>query len=130
MKVSSLKFTIEGVTATEVVGGISVCLDGYYTIIGKAPDGSNLAIQIGKMLVGETRSICTEEEFENCIENGGIGLTAAALEDVYTSISGSAKRTNTNDIEVSGVARKMSDGTEHAFTLEATASLVSPINCE
>ncbi len=134
--VSSYTLTIDGVTATEIIGEIIVCPDGYYTINGKAPDGSNLTIQSGKILVNETRSFCDiryveDAEYLACIENNGFSISGLFMGEFYSSASGTATRTSTNSIEMSGAAWYMSDPqTEHTFTLEATASLVSPVNCE
>lgn len=134
LKVSALKFTMDGITVTEVIGEIFVCPDGYFGIAGKAPDGSPIAISTSKILVNETRSICSikqeSEDFIDCVDNGGFNVGGTAFMNHYTPISGTAKRTSINDITISGVLMKIDDLTEHAFTLEATASLVSPVNCE
>ena len=133
LKKSSLKLTLEGVTSTEVVGEISVCSDGFFTINGKTPDGTPIAMSTSKILVNETRSICTINQdydaFIECVDNGGFNFGGSAFNQFYSPVSGTAKRTSTNSIEISGVLMK-SDLSEHAFTLEATASLVLSINCE
>lgn len=133
LKISVFKLTLEGVTATEVVGEISVCPDGYFNIVGKAPDGTPIAINTSKILVNETRSICSiDQEYDDflaCVDNGGFNVGGTIFEHFYSPVSGTATRTSTNDITISGVLKK-DDLTEHAFTLEATASLVSPVNCE
>ncbi len=132
-KVSSYTLIIDGITATEVVGEISVCPDGFFTIIGTAPDGTPIAINTSKILVNETRSICSikeeSDEFLACVDNGGFNVGGTVSTHFYSPVSGTATRTSTNDIEISGVLMK-DDLTEHAFTLEVTASLVSPVNCE
>ncbi len=132
-KVSSYKLVIDGITATEVVGEISCCPDGFFTILGTAPDGTPIAINTSKIMVNETRSICSikeeSEDFLACVDNGGFNVGGTILTHFYSPVSGTATRTSTNDIEISGVLIK-DDLTEHAFTLEATASLVSPVNCE
>jgi hypothetical protein len=134
LKVSSLKFTMDGITVTEVVGEIMACPDGYFGIVANAPDGTPVAINTSKILVGETRSICTimeeADDFSACVDNGGFNVGGTAFTNQYSPISGTAKRTSVNDITISGVFIKIDDLTEHAFTLEATASLISPVNCE
>jgi len=132
-KVSSYTLTIEGITATEVVGEIYVCPDGFFGIVGSAPDGTPISISTSKILVNETRSICSikesSEDFIDCVDNGGFNVGGMILNHNYNPVSGTATRTSVNDITISGVLLK-DDVTEHAFTLEATASLVSPVNCE
>lgn len=133
---SSYTLTIDGVTATEFTGEIIVCPDGYYIINGKAPDGSNLTIQSGKILVNETRSFCDaryleEEEYTACIEDNGFSISGLFMGEIFHSSTGTATRTSTNNIEMSGNVWYMNDPLiDHTFTLEATASFVSPINCE
>ncbi len=134
LKVSSLKFTMDGITVTEVIGEIMACPDGYFGIVATAPDGTPFAINTSKILVGETRSICNimeeAQDFLDCVDNGGFNVGGTAFTNQYSPISGTAKRTSVNDITISGVFIKIDDLTEHAFTLEATASLISPVNCE
>jgi hypothetical protein len=134
LKVSSLKFTMDGITVTDVIGEITACPDGYFVIVATAPDGTPLAINTSKILVDETRSICSimeeAEEFLDCVDSGGFNVGGTAFTNHYSPISGTAKRTGVNDITISGVFIKIDDLTEHAFTLEATASLISPVNCE
>jgi hypothetical protein len=134
LKVSAFTLTVGGVTATEVVGEIMVCPDGYFGINGKTPDGNALAFTTGKIMVNETRSICTimqkNDDFINCVDNGGFNIGGLFQMNHYSPISGTATRTSINDITVSGVLVNLVDLTEYAFTLEATASLVSPVNCE
>ena len=135
-KVSTYTLTIDGVKATEFLGEIIVCPDGYFMISGKAPDGSNLSIQTSKIFVNETRAFCDaryleEDPYNNCIENAGFSITGLFMGEIYHAASGTATRTSTNDINISGSVWYMNDPlVVHGFTLEATASLVSPINCE
>lgn len=131
---SSFTLTIDGITSTEVVGEISVCSDGYFNIIGKAPDGSNISLSTSKIMENETRSICDFQlepaDYDNCIDNQGFSIGGTIFAHHYSSISGTATRSSTNDITITGVLMQIDDISEHAFTLEATASLVSPVNCE
>lgn len=131
--VSSYKLTIEGVTATELVGEVSACNDGFFLINGKAPDGSPISLSSSKILVNETRSICSigegGDEFLACLDNGGFNIGGTIFTHFYSPISGTATRTSSNELSVTGILLK-DDLTEHEFTLEATAKLVTPINCE
>lgn len=131
--VSSYILSIGDIIATEVEGNISVCPDGFFIINGKAPDGTPIALNSSKILVGETRSLCTinqdYEDFELCVDNGGFNFGGHISGHFYSPISGTATRTSTNDLTVSGILIK-DDLSQHSFTLEATASFVSPINCE
>ena len=134
LKVSSYTLNMDGITATELIGDIIVCPDGYFGITGKAPDGSSISISTGKILVNETRSICSvfldEADFNACIDNDGFNIGGLIFNELYSPLSGTATRSNTNDITISGVLVKIDDLSEHTFTLEATASIVSPFNCE
>lgn len=131
---SSYTLTIDGITATEVVGEISVCNDGYFIINGTAPDGSNIALNTSKILVDETRSICNfqleEEAFNSCVDDAGFNIGGTIFTHHFSPISGTATRSSTNEITITGVLMQIDDMTEHDFTLEATAGLVTPINCE
>ncbi|MBD0778056.1 hypothetical protein HPE56_09645 [Maribacter sp. ANRC-HE7] len=135
-KVGEYTLKIDGVTATEFIGEISVCPDGYFIINGTAPDESNLTIQSSKILVGETRSFCDvryleEGPYNTCMENDGFSVGGVFMGEVYTSAAGSATRTSTNDIIINCSVWYMSDPlVDHSFTLEATANLVSRVNCE
>ena len=131
---SSYTLIIDGVTATEVVGEISVCNDGYFFINGKTPDGNNMSLNTSKIMVDETRSICDfqleAEEFTSCVDDGGFNIGGTIFTHHFSPVSGTATRTSTNNLSVTGVLMQIDDLTEHAFTLEATAGLVSPVNCE
>jgi hypothetical protein len=131
---SSLIFTMDGITSTEVMRDITACSDGYFNFLGSAPDGSAIALSTGKILVNETRSICSiyleEGDYDACIDNAGLYVGGTAFNQLYSPLSGTATRTSVNTITISGVLVAINDLTEHAFTLEATAGLVSPVNCE
>lgn len=131
---SSYTLIIDGITATEVVGEITVCNDGYFTINGKTPDGNNMSLSTSKILEDETRSICDfqleAEEFTSCVDDAGFNIGGTIFTHHFSPVSGTATRTGTNDLSVSGVLMQIDDMTEHAFTLEVTAGLVTPINCE
>jgi len=131
---SSYTLTIDGITATEVVGEITVCNDGYFTINGKTPDGNNMSLSTSKIMVDETRSICDfqleEADYNNCIDNDEFNIGGTIFTHHFSPVSGTATRSSTNDITITGVLMQIDDMTEHAFTLEATAGLVTLINCE
>lgn len=131
---SSYTLIIDGITVTEFVGEITVCNDGYFTINGKTPDGNNMSLSTGKIMVDETRSICDfqleEADYNNCIDNDGFNIGGTIFTHHFSPVSGTATRTSTNALSVSGVLMQIDDMSEHAFTLEATAGLVTPINCE
>ena len=86
--------------------------------------------------MNETRTFCDarlleEEEYNACIEDNGFSISGLFMEEIFHSSSGTATRTSTNNIEMSGTVWYMNDPlVDHNFTLEATASFVSPINCE
>ncbi len=124
------QLVFEGITATEVVGNISVCEDGYFLIAGKTPNGKSLAINMSKIATGQTLLFCTEDEIENCIENGGCSLSITALQNNYYSISGTATRTSEKTLTASGNLRKPASIEEIPFTLEVTAGILNPTNCE
>lgn len=131
---SSLRFTMDGITTTEVMGEITACADGFFQFLGSAPDGSPLALSTGKIMVNETRSICSfyleEDDYSACIADAGISFGGTVQNNYYSPLSGTATRSSTHDITISGVLVKIDDLTEHAFTLEATAGVVTTIYCE
>ena len=133
---SSYTFTIDGVTASEFNGEIIMCPDGFLTLNGKAPDGSILTIQSGKILVNETRSFCDirpmeDDEFLACMADNGFSISGLFMQENFTSGSGTVTRTSTNNLEMSGTIWYInSPQISHEFTLKVTAGLISPINCE
>ena len=129
---SSYTFTFQGLTSTVLTGEISVCNDGYFIINGLDPNGDYLSISMSEIFVGETRDLCTEDASTGtpvCIDNGDLLLNIATLQSNFFAVSGSATRTSDRSITVSGVAKEYLTGPDLPFTLEATAGLLTPIDC-
>lgn len=128
---SSYTLVFQGLTSTEVTGEISVCNDGYFVINGLDPNGNYVTIGTSEILVGETRDLCADDVFSGpvCIDNGDLIVTLAALQSNFYAISGTATRTSERSITISGVMEEYLTGPSYPFTLEATAGLLTPINC-
>jgi hypothetical protein len=132
---SSFSFSMDGVTSTDIMDiSVSACADGFFNILGYTPDGSPISITTGKILENETRSICSvyldEEDYNACIADAGLYVGGVNNSNVFSPVSGTATRTSFNTITISGVLLALDGFTEHTFSVEATAGVVAPINCE
>lgn len=132
---SNFSFAMDGITATDIMDiSVSACADGFFNILGYTPDGAPISITTGKILENETRSICSvylaEEDYDACIADAGLFVGGVTNSNVFSPVSGTATRTSLNTITISGVLLALDGFTEHTFSLEATAGVVAPINCE